>query len=96
MGMKHKESCWSAFIQLNILTLPSQYILSLMNFMINNLEQLILNSSIYKKSMRHGTNLHVPQSHLAMRQKGVYYMSIQLFNSLPDYLIDLVYDKNSL
>jgi hypothetical protein len=35
----------------------------------------------------------VPQSHLAKRQKGVYYMSVKFFNSLPNYLIDLVYDK---
>jgi hypothetical protein len=28
-----------------------------------------------------------------MRQKGVQCMSIKIFNSLPDYLSDLVYDK---
>jgi hypothetical protein len=28
-----------------------------------------------------------------MRQKGVHCMSIKIFNSLPDYLTDLVYDK---
>jgi hypothetical protein len=32
--------------------------------------------------------------HLAMRQKGVYYMSVKIFNSLPDYLIKLIHDKN--
>jgi hypothetical protein len=48
---------------------------------------------MYNKSTRHGRNLHVPQSHLAMRQKRIYYMSIQIFNSLPNYLIDLVHDK---
>jgi hypothetical protein len=37
--------------------------------------------------------LRVPQSHLAMSQKGVYYMSVKIFNSLPNYLIDLVHDK---
>jgi hypothetical protein len=56
MGLKHRESCRPAFIKLNILILASQYILSLMNFMINNLEQITFNSSIYKKSMRHGRN----------------------------------------
>jgi hypothetical protein len=71
-------------------------ILSLMIFMINNLEHFTFNYSIYKRSTRHGRNLHVPQSHLAMRQKGVHCMSIKIFNSLPDYLIDLVHDKNSL
>jgi hypothetical protein len=36
LGMKQRESCRPAFIELNVLTLVSQYILSLMNFMINN------------------------------------------------------------
>jgi hypothetical protein len=93
MEMKHSESCRPAIIKLNILTLASQYVLSLINFMINNLEQFTLNSSIYKKPMRHGRNIHVPQSPLAMWQTGVYYMGIQIFYSLPDYLIDLVHDE---
>jgi hypothetical protein len=61
-----------------------------MNFMINSLEQFTFNSSIYNKSMKRGRNLHVPQSHLAMGQKGTYYMSLTIFNSLPDYLNELV------
>jgi hypothetical protein len=40
-----------------------------------------------------GGNLHVPQSHLAMRQKGVHCMGIQIYNSLPVYLTDLLHDK---
>jgi hypothetical protein len=60
-----------AIIKLNILALATQYILSLTNFMINNFEQFTFNSSIYKKSMGHGRNLHVQQSLLAMMQNGV-------------------------
>jgi hypothetical protein len=93
MGMKHRESCRPAFIKLNILTLASQYILSLMTFMINNLDYFTFNYSIYERQTRHERNLHVQQSHLAMRQKGVHCMSIKIFNSLPDYLSVLVYDK---
>jgi hypothetical protein len=96
MGMKHRESCRPAFTKLNNLTLASQHILSLMIFMINNLENFTFNYSIYKRPTRHERNLHVPQSHLAMRQKGVHCISIKIFSSLPDYLIDLVHDKNSL
>jgi hypothetical protein len=95
MGMRHRESCRPAFTKLNILTLASQYISFLMIFMINNLEHFAFNYSIYKRSTRHGRNLHFPQSHLAVRQKGVHCMSIKIFNSLPDYLIDLGHDKNS-
>jgi hypothetical protein len=38
MGMKPRESCRPVLAKLNILTLASQYISSLMTFMINNLE----------------------------------------------------------
>jgi hypothetical protein len=61
--------------------------------MIINLGHFTFNHTIYSKSTRHGRNLHVPQSHLAMSQKAVYYMSVKIFNSLPNYLIDLVHDK---
>jgi hypothetical protein len=96
MGMKYRELCRPAFIKLNNLKLASQYILLLMNFMVNNLEQFTFNSSIYRKLMRHGRNLHILQSHLAVRQKGVCYISLKTFNSLPEYLIDVVRDKNIL
>jgi hypothetical protein len=79
MGMKHRESCRTAFTKLNILTVASQYILSLMIFMINNLKHFTSNYSIYKRSSRHGRNLHFPQSHLATRQKGVHCMNIKFF-----------------
>jgi hypothetical protein len=93
MGMKRRESSRPVFTKLNILTLASQYILSLMIFMINNLEYFTFNYSIYRRSTRQGRNLHVLQSHLTMRQKGVHCMSIKFFNSLPDYITDLIQDK---
>jgi hypothetical protein len=49
MGMKHRESCRPAFKQLKILTLTSQYILSLMTLMANNLEYFTFNYTIHNK-----------------------------------------------
>jgi hypothetical protein len=43
MGMKPREPCRLEFTMLNILTLASQYILSLMTFKINNLEYFTFN-----------------------------------------------------
>jgi hypothetical protein len=79
MGMKHRESCRPAFKKLRILTLTSQYILSLMTLVANNFEYLTFNYIIHNKLTRHGRNLHVLQSYLAMRQKGVYYMNVIYF-----------------
>jgi hypothetical protein len=62
--------------------------------MANNLEYFTFNFTIHNKLRRHGRNLHVLQSHLAMRRKGVYYMSVKFFISLPYYLIKLIHDKN--
>jgi hypothetical protein len=92
-GMKHRETGRPVYKKLNIWTLASQYILSLMTLMINNLGHFTFNYAVYNKSTWHGWNLHDPQSHLAMRQKGVYYMGVKSCNSLPDYWTDLVHDK---
>jgi hypothetical protein len=61
--------------------------------MINNLEYFTFNYSIHERVTRCGRNLHILQSHLTMRKKWVHCMSIKIFNSLPDYLIDLVHDR---
>jgi hypothetical protein len=90
MGMKQRDTCRPVFKKLNIPTLASQYILSLMIFMINNLEHFTFNCAIHDQATRHRGNLHVLQSHLVLRQKGVRYMSINIFNSLPTYVRDLV------
>jgi hypothetical protein len=94
MGIKHRSTCRPAFKTLIILTLASQYLLLLMTFMINSLEHLTFNCAIRNKLTRHGGNLHALQSHLSLRQKGVCYMSVNIFNTLPNILVDLVGDEN--
>jgi hypothetical protein len=93
MVIKHRDTCRPVLKKSNILTRASQYILSLMIFMINNLGHFTFNCAIHKKSTRHRRNLPVLQAHLAMRQKGVHYMSVKIFNSLSAYLIHLVQDE---
>jgi hypothetical protein len=88
-----RDSCRPVFKDLNILTLASQYILSLMTFMRNNLELFTFNCVVHDKLTRNRGNLHVPQSHLSNRQKGVHYMSVKNFNSLPKFLADLLMDE---
>jgi hypothetical protein len=93
MGLRQRDTCRSVLKKLNILTLASQYILSLIIFMISNLEYFIFNDAIHDKTTIHKGNLHVLQSHLAIRQKGVYYMRIKIFNSLPSHVRNLVQDR---
>jgi hypothetical protein len=61
--------------------------------MVSNLEYFIFNDAIHDKTTRHRVNLHVIQSHLAIRQKAVYYMCVKIFNSLPSYVRDLEQDR---
>jgi hypothetical protein len=39
--------------------------------MVSNLEYFIFNDALHDKTIGHRGNLHVLQSHLAIRQKGV-------------------------
>jgi hypothetical protein len=78
MGMKPREPCRPVFTKLYIWTLASQYILSLMTFMINNLEYFTFNYTIHERTTRHGRNLHILKSHLTMKQNGFHCMSIKI------------------
>jgi len=83
MGPGNREACRNLFKELNILSLMSQYILSLLTFVSNNREQYFVNSEIHNINTRHTSNLHLPRAHLNIYQKGVYYSGIKLFSSLP-------------
>jgi hypothetical protein len=93
MGINHRNSCRPVFTELNILTLASQYILSSMIFVKNNLELFTFNCTVHNKLTRNRGDLRVLQSHLSIRQKGVHYMSVKIFNSLPKFLVDLLEDE---
>jgi hypothetical protein len=70
VGINQRNSCRPVFKELNILTLASQYILSLMTFVKNNLELFTFSCTVHKKLTKNRGNLHVLQSHLSIRQKG--------------------------
>jgi len=63
--------------------MPSQYMLSLMEFLVNNLAYFSLNNEIHNKFTRNMKCLHFPEVTLSLSQKGAYYIIIQVFNSLP-------------
>ena len=54
------------------LPLPSQYILSLLLFMIRNKNQNLVNSEVYHIDTRQHANFHQPSVHLTKYQKGAY------------------------
>ena len=78
-----RDMCRSLFKQLRILPLPSQYIFSLLLFVVTNKELFLLNSQIHSIHTRHSDNLHLPQTGLTLVQKGVAYSGCKIYNHLP-------------
>jgi hypothetical protein len=77
------DSCRTLFKKLQILTLPSQYIYSLLGFVVKNKNLFTLNSEIHNMHTRTRNNLHLRLVSLTMTQRGVLYSGSRLFNSLP-------------
>jgi hypothetical protein len=84
MGCKRREPCWHLFRKLKILPLPSQYILSLLLFVMNNRNQFTINSEIHSINSREFSHLHQPRYSLCKYQEvlltqthttvGIWYM----------------------
>jgi hypothetical protein len=86
MGCRRDDFCRKLFPILEILSLPSQYIFSLVLFEIKNMENFTVNSEIYQIETRQHANLHQPTVNLIKYQKGVYCMHIKVYNALPSYI----------
>jgi len=93
IGSRPKISCKPPFQSLGILTITSQYILSLMKFLLQNLEKFTFNTEVHNINTRNKLKLHKPISNLTLYQKGVSYMSIRIFNNLNDCIERLVKNK---
>ena len=85
MGCRSRCSCRKLFFNLETLPLPSQYILSLLLFMVRGKNQLLVNSEIhvYQTDTRQHANFHQPSLNVTKYQKGVYCLGVKVFNILP-------------
>jgi hypothetical protein len=88
----NRDSCRALFKILKILPFQSQYIYSLLCFVVNNMDQYQFISDVHNRNTRQASNLSQPSAHLSLYQKGTYYMGIKLFNSLPPQLKHLYND----
>ena len=76
-------------MDLRVLPLSSQYIFSILLFMVNNWEYFTPNSIYHNNNTRQWNDLHLPQVTLATYQKGVYYLDTNIFSALPKTLKDI-------
>jgi hypothetical protein len=94
-GSNVRTSCRPLFPMLGIMTLPSQYIFSLMRFLSQNLEFYTFNSTLHNYNTRNRILLHKPSSLLTIYQKGLYYESVGVFNKLPHNITELILHNKS-
>ena len=78
-----RDSCRHLFKQLQILTLPSQYIYSLLIFVVKNGDLFSFNSEVHNLHTRLKNDLHLPSTNLTLVQRGVLYSGSRIFNHLP-------------
>jgi hypothetical protein len=71
-GSNTRVSCRLLFKSLGIMTLPSQYILTLMTFLSQNIEMYVTNGSVHELNTRNKIKLYIPNVNLSLRQKGVH------------------------
>lgn len=82
----------STIQQLQILSLPSQYIFSLLVFVIKNRGLFESNSEIHDLNTRSNHNLHLPSTNLTSVQEGVLYSGSKIYNHLPSNITVLSND----
>jgi hypothetical protein len=90
VGVRNSDSCREYFKRLKILPIQSQYLLSLLIFVAENVDHFKLNSEIYGFSTKNKSNLHPPPSKLTVYQRRPYYSGIRAFNNLPTYVKNLL------
>lgn len=82
-GCGYRDSCRDLFKKFQILPLTSQYILSLLMFVVQNKNFFLENNENHNFDTRQRKNLHLPQTNLTIYQKGAYYSGIKIYNKLP-------------
>ena len=67
MNLSKHASCRQTFKELNILPVPSQYILSVLLFLTKNKDQFMTNSQMHKITTRQTFDLYIPTANILKR-----------------------------
>jgi hypothetical protein len=95
-GISSRDSCRDHFKRLKILLLQSQYVFSILMFVVNNMNHYKIYSDLHSNHTGQSADLYQPFSRLSIFQKGTFYMGIKIFSSLPSEIKDLIYDIKQL
>jgi hypothetical protein len=69
-GANRRACCRELFKKFNVLSLASEFLLSLLSSVVDNMEKFQINSDIHSISTRYRYNLHVLNTNLSKYQKG--------------------------
>jgi len=75
-----RDSCREVFKSMEIMTLYSQYIYSLVSYTVNNKHLFDTINEIHNYKARNNNNLHHPIANLSKFNKGAYISGIKVFN----------------
>jgi hypothetical protein len=81
-GCGNRVSCRNLFKKLQILPLTSQYMLSLLVFVVQN-NFFLANNENHNLDTIQRNNLYLLQTNLTIYHKAAYYSGIKLLNNLP-------------
>jgi hypothetical protein len=80
-GQGNRTSCRDLFKKLEILPLKSQYIFSILLFVVKNKKHFITNYDNHNVETRQYENLHFPHLRLTLCQNGVYFVELEFLTS---------------
>jgi len=78
-GCGNRVLCRNLFKKLQILPLTSQYMLSLLMFVVQKKNPFLTNTENHNLDTRQRSNLYLHQANLTIYQKGAYYWGINFF-----------------
>jgi hypothetical protein len=81
-GCGNRVSCRNLFKKLQILSLTSQYMLSVLMCAVQNKNLFLTNSENHNIDTRQRNNLYLSQANLTIYQKEAYCLGIKIFNNL--------------
>jgi hypothetical protein len=80
VNTRPRNSCREVFKNMEIMTLYSQYIYSLILYTVNNKYLFNTNNKIHKYRTRYNNNLHLPIANLSKFNKQAYISVVKVFN----------------
>jgi len=83
---KKMDSCWEMSETMEILPFSSQYIFSLLLYMVYNQHLFIKNLEVHNHDTTSANSFHLPITNLTKYRKGAQYAGIKIFIHLPTHI----------